>query len=242
LTEHCNLNCKGCGHFCPIAEPEFADLNQHKKDMKRLSEFFSNLQYINIMGGEPLLHKDVNEFIITDREFFPDSNINVITNGILLSKMPESFWHTLNQYSVGIIMSLYPTFESLQEKASILAEKYDINIKFVKVSTFWKSINLKSDYDKNKRFNNCIGKKCYHLKKGTVSVCGMPHHYEHFNKKFNENISQDGIFDIYDSELTGQKIIEIFNMPIEACKSCLPGAVSFDWGVSKGEISEWCIN
>lgn len=241
VTEHCNLNCKGCRHFCPIAEAEFADIEQNKKDMKRLSELFADINIINIMGGEPLLHKDINEFVKTAREHFPNSDINIITNGILVPQMPESFWQTLNKTSVGIIMSLYPTLEALQGKVSFLAEKHNVKAKFVKVTKFWKCVNTRGNNNKIEAFNKCIGNKCYHLKKGTLSVCGMPHHFEHFNKKFNENIPQDGIFDLHDPNLTGQKIIELFNTPIETCKYCNPGAVSFDWNRSKHEKSEWCI-
>ena len=38
VTEHCNLNCKGCGSMAPIAEESFLDLNEYKKDITRLSE------------------------------------------------------------------------------------------------------------------------------------------------------------------------------------------------------------
>lgn len=40
LVEHCNLNCKYCAHFCPVAPESFLDVNEYEKDCKRLSELF----------------------------------------------------------------------------------------------------------------------------------------------------------------------------------------------------------
>ena len=34
LLDHCNLNCKGYGHFAPIAGKHFADLSEYERDMK----------------------------------------------------------------------------------------------------------------------------------------------------------------------------------------------------------------
>lgn len=34
LTDQCNLNCKGCGHFCNLVDKDhFADLENYKKDL-----------------------------------------------------------------------------------------------------------------------------------------------------------------------------------------------------------------
>ena len=33
LNDHCNLNCKGCDHFSPLAEEKFTNYEQFEKDM-----------------------------------------------------------------------------------------------------------------------------------------------------------------------------------------------------------------
>lgn len=38
VTEHCNLNCKGCGSFVPLAKPYYIDITELDKDLKKLSE------------------------------------------------------------------------------------------------------------------------------------------------------------------------------------------------------------
>ena len=40
LVDHCNLNCKGCGHFSLIGEVWFADLDKYVQDMSQLKRLF----------------------------------------------------------------------------------------------------------------------------------------------------------------------------------------------------------
>ena len=36
IVDHCNLNCKGCGHFSPLASKSFLDLETFENDLRRL--------------------------------------------------------------------------------------------------------------------------------------------------------------------------------------------------------------
>ena len=38
IVDHCNLNCKCCGHFSPLAPKGFLDINTFERDLKRLHE------------------------------------------------------------------------------------------------------------------------------------------------------------------------------------------------------------
>ncbi|GHT99783.1 hypothetical protein FACS1894142_7680 [Spirochaetia bacterium] len=42
-TQHCNLNCKCCTAFSPIAEKEFLDIDTYKKDMEKLAELTGDI-------------------------------------------------------------------------------------------------------------------------------------------------------------------------------------------------------
>ena len=44
LAEHCNLRCKGCGHFAMLNTPKFADLS----DFEKLKKLISVYDYIEI--------------------------------------------------------------------------------------------------------------------------------------------------------------------------------------------------
>jgi hypothetical protein len=242
-TEHCNLNCKGCGHFSCIAEPEFIDIKKHIKDMKRLSKLIK-IRMIRILGGEPLLHPDINKLISETRKYFPLSNIYVVTNGILLKKMPKSFWNTLKKHSITIIITVYPPMESQTETFINLCKSNNIELIFGDRPLFFKRFDVTGSQDKVNSFKNCDVKECHYLENGKIAGCGVPFYIRHFNKEFNKNIClQDDTIDIYDSKLTGAEITKLLNSPLEACKYCnIEATTQFDWDVSKRQLDEWIVN
>jgi len=81
LASHCNMYCKGCSHFSPISEVRFASLSEIERDLKRLKFLFSNIKVIRLLGGEPLIHKDIVKFLYMVRDIFKNANIYIATNG-----------------------------------------------------------------------------------------------------------------------------------------------------------------
>ena len=50
LVEHCNLNCKSCDNYSPIAKEEYLDIKSFENDMKRMRELFSNISLIRLFN------------------------------------------------------------------------------------------------------------------------------------------------------------------------------------------------
>ena len=70
LVNHCNLNCKGCAHFAPLAKPWFADINEFEKDLNQLSSKVI-IDKLTLFGGEPLLNNDIfNHYYKTKENMF----------------------------------------------------------------------------------------------------------------------------------------------------------------------------
>ncbi len=109
LVDHCNLNCRGCTHFSPLAEKNFLSKQDFEKDFCRLSDLTQgNVDYIHLLGGEPLLHPDILFFLKRARDFFNETAINLITNGILLKKQNDKFYETCRENKINIILTYYP--------------------------------------------------------------------------------------------------------------------------------------
>ena len=56
LVNHCNLNCKGCDHFAPLAKKWHQPLDDFIKMMKTIKDTVGNhIKEIELYGGESLL-------------------------------------------------------------------------------------------------------------------------------------------------------------------------------------------
>jgi ABC-2 type transport system ATP-binding protein len=108
IVGHCNLNCKSCTHFSPLADESFVATDSFEKDFARLSELAGrDNEKIDIMGGEPLLHPEISTLVTIARKYF-DGPVNIVTNGILLSQMNKHFWDTCRENKIRIVVTSYP--------------------------------------------------------------------------------------------------------------------------------------
>ena len=243
LTDHCNLNCKGCAHFAPIAKKWFADPTEHERDMKRLRQLFTNIRTIRLMGGEPLLHPDLETFLISTRVNFPDAEIRLVSNGILMPRMSEVFWGTCKATNTVVEVTLYPPTEGKKEKFAATAQKKGVEVWFHKKSTFTPFINIAGDSSLKEGFKHCRERMaCPMLRQGNIYYCFLAATLSTFNEHFHARIPCRGFVNIYDPQLTGQGAIRLLNTPAETCRYCSGGwslRPSYSWEKSKGKMTEW---
>ena len=103
LTEHCNLSCYGCDHASPLLPKKFASLEAFSRDLQALAQVFHS-QQIRIVGGEPLLHPNLINFLSEARRIGIADNIVLYTNGVLLHKAPDALWKMIDELRI----SAYP--------------------------------------------------------------------------------------------------------------------------------------
>lgn len=108
IVDHCNLNCEGCSHFSPLAQPWYENLEDFIKDFSTLADKSnSQIGTIRLMGGEPLLHAQVGSFAHITRELFPRTEIQIVTNGILLKQRKAELLPLFNQDGIKVCISNY---------------------------------------------------------------------------------------------------------------------------------------
>ena len=103
LTEHCNLRCRGCGHASPLFPEKFASLTAFRADLEALAEAFHSDE-LRIVGGEPLLHPQLLDFLREARRIGVADRIVLYTNGVLLHKASVELWRSVDE----IYLSVYP--------------------------------------------------------------------------------------------------------------------------------------
>ena len=247
LVEHCNLNCAGCDNFSSIAEPEFVSVEDFKKDFERMGELFDHkCEKIFLIGGEPLLHPEFNEFVKIARENFTSGEIDVFTNGILLARQPDEFWKNLHDNKTGLNVTCYPiniNREEIQNKA----DKFKVYINWIRdgveknFNFAVRPLRLKGDGNYKTNFEICYrSNTCITLNHGKLYTCTMIPNVRHFNKFFKQNIAvtEKDYIDIYEAP-DGEYILKKLIEPVPICAYCDMNFKNIKWHVSERKISEW---
>ncbi len=238
LTDHCNLKCKGCSHFSPLAPPYYASLRQHKLDMQRLRQLFRNIWNIRLMGGEPLLHQDPASFITATRAEFPESRLHFVTNGILLQNASANFWNACRNTNTTIDITAYPPLRRVEDCRTLCkAERVSLYLR--NAETFYTWLNLKGDSNKQKAFNLCWMRYCFFLKEGRLYTCAMSALIHYFNKSFRYQIAADKGIDIHSQHISGRWVMRQLNRPVETCRWCSYEKIFFPWSLGKKLSADW---
>lgn len=240
LTDHCNLNCIGCSHFSNISEPRFKALEEYMEELTDLSRI--DIKTIRLMGGEPLLHPLWLHFCKITRMYFPKSNIVLVTNGVLLHKIPHYDIKKLNELDITVCMSDYNL--DMNNPAYFGIRKTEVHSKGELYNI---SLDLDGIQDKQKAFDNCDLHKnhWYFFKDGRLYPCCTMANIEIFLKHFGIEWNYD--IDDISIEVKGhteEEIEEFLNKPISLCRYCNTIARNHskvEWCKSKGEISEWTV-
>lgn len=249
ITEHCNLNCKSCMHFSPLAEKEFVKISEFKRDIKKLFKITKGrIKTINLLGGEPLLHPELKRILKIARQYFKNSEIKLISNGILLSKEKEIFWKTLKNFDIHLSVTKYP-LQIDYRQISRLVQKFGIKYSFYasdkENSQWYFPLDLSGMQNGNENFKVCgNGNNCTNLNvcKGRIYICPIVSNIKHFNKFFNTNLPLD-VHDYLNlaSIENMADIIKYASSPVPFCRFCDTQRRTFNnkWEISKKDMKEW---
>jgi MoaA/NifB/PqqE/SkfB family radical SAM enzyme len=248
-VQHCNLNCKCCTAFSPIAEKSFLDIELYKNDMAKLAELTGNkISGFYVTGGEPLLHPQITEIFSIARECFPETEISFMTNGKLLLEMPEDFWTNLNKNGININISRYP-IQIHEDKIREKAKLYKVGFGYVggsnvPVKSMWKyPLDIGGKQPLKRSYNICTQiNRCVTMKDGLIYPCNTIAGIEHFNKYFNKNleVTAGDVLELHKVRDINE-IYEFLHTPKPFCKYCNRQGVEFGikYGHSKRDIGEW---
>lgn len=250
IVEHCNLQCKGCVHFSPLAKEEFLSLEEFRKDLTRMYELTNgNIKIFNILGGEPLLHPQCLEFLKSTREIFPNSVVKLVTNGILLPEQPDSFFQTCSKYDIKIEPTKYQldiNWDLIEAKCKQFNVKleYFQNSEFV-VKTLYKDVlDIEGKHNEKEEFLNCRldDFSWMFLDHGKIYKCARTAYVRHFSNYFNLDLklNNDDYIDIYKISSV-KEILDFFASPSSFCKHCAHEKKTggLEWSKSEKNIYEW---
>lgn len=166
LTMHCNFSCTACSHVSPLHKPWFMALEDFERDLLALKPILK-VRNLNLVGGEPLLHPRLLDFMRLAKSIRIDEQTHVITNGSLLPRMPEEFWQELEFLKISIYAKLS---NEVVDLARAKGKQYGFGIEATEFKDFY--LQLTAPTDGRQSFENCPWKTdCYTVHKGHFTLC-----------------------------------------------------------------------
>ena len=245
LTDYCNLNCKGCSHYSPVAPEEYESLESLERSMKCIASA-KNLDLIEsvyLIGGETLLYPSITAAMLLARRYFPKAKISIFTNGILIPKLDEEFWKVCRQTDSVMAITRYPLrvdYDRLEEicrKKGVKAEIFgDRSLK----DSFFK-LPLDPEKKQNPKLSHlrCCSFGCITVDNGRIFPCSQSACVRHLNNRFGTDFKwKKGDYievqDLGDS----RRLLKLRNRPVPFCGYCRHQSFT-PYGPSKRELSEW---
>lgn len=240
----CNLNCRGCLRYSNITQDSSGyDLVTLERDLKRLKTIFNNIAYIKILGGEPLLCKDLYKFVERIFSYFPDTQVDILSNGLLVPQMDRVLIEEIRKHAARLSISIYKATEKYTEEIEKFCngEEIELNV-YVNKDKFLKQLNSKGDSDGETIVKNCMSKKCTIIKDGIINRCCQPVYTYELNKRFGTEFPEDIGISIYEDGITYKEIKEYITSNTAFCQYCTtPEEYMWSNGTSDISLSDWVV-
>lgn len=169
LTDSCNLRCKHCYKEATIGQGAFLN---NKQIQEILESFKRKTPVINIIGGEPSLHPDINDILSKSTD---DFSVTLISNGTKLDLIKDENISKLRSTQ----LSMYGYDEESYEKAtgnSAVFLNFCNGIKKLKKNNVYSSVAIIINKDNlnelEKYINALIDLKVDEIKFGLASLHG----------------------------------------------------------------------
>lgn len=223
VVDHCNLACRSCSHLSPIARKYFASETQIANDLSMLS---ANMRVgrLKVVGGEPLLHPNLEGILRAIRSAALCDRIALITNGLLLGRIGAAIFALVDEVVVSNYVSAPADSEVLRE-VSALAAKNGACFRVDEVTSFREMFRF--DHEDTEGLTPRIYKtceiahvyRCVSVRSGYLYKCPQAHAIARIK---GADSTPDGIRIARDSNFV-QQLQEYLSRadPLQACSSCL---------------------
>jgi pyruvate-formate lyase-activating enzyme len=233
LADTCNLRCNNCAPSSPfMSEANLPSLESFIESLSFLSRVV-RCDELRLLGGEPLLNKDICSFIRAAKESGIFRSVLVVTNGLLLPRMSEEFWQLTDSVRISVYPATTGTFsEATLESLRATASRSGTRLEVVRTTHFMEAIRDTRIEDASvvkRTFSNCAeahGWSCHLLYRNLLYRCSRVHTLDRYLGKIgveHENFTdQDGIvIDGRSSLFADLKNYMKSSRPLKACSFCL---------------------
>lgn len=248
LTDTCNLNCRGCTHYSPLAPKEYEPLEQVERNMAHLAKVCgSKVKQLYLIGGETLLYPQLTEAMQLLRRYFPAQKLYIFTNGIALPRMSDEFWQEAKRLDFILAITRYPIkFDydaviQLCEDKGVACEVFGDRSM---ADSFFR-FALDPHKGQNARLSHfkCYNRGCLSIIGDRLYPCSISGCVSHLNAAKGTDFRHEKGDFLRIPEITSVKqILRLRDKPVPFCGYCILPPSSVKYGPSKRDASEWVEN
>jgi organic radical activating enzyme len=247
ISDNCNLNCKGCTHFANLFHKTELDIQKVEMNFKRLAELFE-VSMIRLMGGEPLMSPFLFKCIDIARKYFPNANIFIVTNGLLIPNLSEDTCAIIRENKIKLKISIYkPTYIIIDAIEQFLIKKNIMHFygngdthysQNMIIQTFHTCLSEPANRKAYVNRVSCYNEYCWFLNDNKLYKCGYPPLSYKLNEVCGTNYicDNDDGFDIF-AEENGWNIIQRLTGHIPFCRYCSSKKRKFLWESNRKFVS-----
>ncbi|MBR2518409.1 MAG: radical SAM protein [Selenomonadaceae bacterium] len=244
IVDGCNLNCKSCMHFAPLFKSnEIYPIENFRHDIHRLSQCCDIITF-RLLGGEPLILKNLDEYINIARQYLPKTNLHIVTNGLLIPSLPPKILDAIRENNVIVDITLYRPTVKIVDKIKAVCRANKILSHFHSIDegqgNFTVIMSLHGDNDPIKSQQVCINKNCRFLRDGKIYKCPVDALSYRFAEKFGiENFPESTGVDLYAPNVSDM-LSTLDVSPVELCHWCSECVRKIPWDVAGNpKLEDW---
>lgn len=250
ITRRCNLHCRGCCDYIQLAsdEPPLYDPDAFELDLTQLKQFYWGVAKIRLLGGEPLLSKEIAAYAETTRRIFPDCDLRIVTNGLLIPSLPPETLERLKTCRCSFDISNYPP--TVRQRKAIVSRLKQAGVSYdmgVPVRFFFRTLSEKPAKDTKPAFENCLFTHCHMLAEGgLLAPCSFSYCIRRLNRRFGTQYPEDDVVDLYQTKMDARELNAYLSSPHAFCAYCARGMAPMRWkdGVraDKADLRDWIVS
>ncbi|OAN45579.1 hypothetical protein A6A04_06685 [Paramagnetospirillum marisnigri] len=134
IAQSCNLHCRFCSHYSNYGLKGLVPLKDSAPWLAALKRRVIP-KHFQLLGGEPTLNPELCDYIVFVRELWPEVDLIVASNGLLLDRQPD-LWRVLAETGAKLAISRHSSldqaylakFEPAMDKAREQASRFGVDL------------------------------------------------------------------------------------------------------------------
>lgn len=248
VSDYCNLNCRGCTHYSPLAPKEFCRIDVLESSMSHLGTVCKDgIDAVYLIGGETLLYPQLVEAMYLLRKYFPNVKAHIFTNGLALPTMSDDFWSAAKELDFIISITQYPInfdYPAVFELCKAKNAAYEVFSDRNEENSFFRFA-----LDPHKRQNpylshfRCYNRGCISVVDDKIYPCSISACVRHLNNACGTKFEHvDGDWKYVHDIRSCADILRLRDKPVPFCCYCIYPPTPVAHAPSQRTADEWVDN